>query len=86
MCGKDDNYENVIQSDIEQHRIRLILIGRESVRKLSRRENEIFDAYFLQGRINYQQIADDFNISKASVETYITRALQKIEHISLSLE
>ena len=54
------------------------IIGRRSVHKFSKRENEIFDAYFDLGIRDFQQIADNFGIKAYSVETYYDRAMDKL--------
>ena len=61
------------------------IIGRRSVHKFSKRENEIFDAYFDLGIRDFQQIADNFGIKAYSVETYYDRAMDKLLDMEFEL-
>ena len=80
MCGKsEDEYERKkIEIETRKKEMIAFVTGRRSVHKFSRRENEIFDAFYDLGIRDLQQIADNFNISRSAVEKYYDRAMDKL--------
>tara|TARA_R100001086_G_C11749191_1_gene234810 strand:+ start:459 stop:722 length:264 start_codon:yes stop_codon:yes gene_type:complete len=80
MCGKsEDEYERKkIEIETRKKEMIAFVAGRRSVHKFSRRENEIFDAFYDLGIRDLQQIADNFNISRSAVEKYYDRAMDKL--------
>ena len=87
MCGKqEDEYERKrTEREIKKREIIAFVVGRRSVHKFSKRENEIFDAYFDLGIRDFQQIADNFGIKAYSVETYYDRAMDKLLEMDFEL-
>ncbi len=87
MCGKsEDEYERQkIERETKKKEMIAFIIGRRSVHKFSKRENEIFDAYFDLGIRDFQQIADNFGIKAYSVETYYDRAMDKLLDMEFEL-
>ena len=80
MCGRiEDLYLDIIKDKEHQKElIQAFLAGRKSERKFSRRENEIFDAFYDLEIQDFDQIAYNFNISESSVVTYYNRAMDKL--------
>tara|TARA_R100000742_G_C4267474_1_gene85674 strand:+ start:662 stop:925 length:264 start_codon:yes stop_codon:yes gene_type:complete len=87
MCGKsEDEYERQkLEREIKKKEMIAFIIGRRSVQKFSKRENEIFDAYFDLGIRDFQKIADNFGIKAYSVETYYDRAMDKLLNMDFEL-
>jgi len=87
MCGKsEDEYERQkLERETKKKEMIAFIIGRRSVHKFSKRENEIFDAYFDLGIRDFQQIADNFGIKAYSVETYYVRAMDKLLDMDFEL-
>ena len=87
MCGKqEDEYERKrTEREIKKREMIAFGGGRRSVHKFSKRENEIFDAYFDLGIRDFQQIADNFGIKAYSVETYYDRAMDKLLEMDFEL-
>jgi len=87
MCGKqEDEYERKrTEREIKKREMIAFVVGRRSVHKFSKRENEIFDAYFDLGIRDFQQIADNFGIKAYSVETYYDRAMDKLLEMDFEL-
>tara|TARA_R110002012_G_scaffold263145_1_gene445676 strand:+ start:17939 stop:18202 length:264 start_codon:yes stop_codon:yes gene_type:complete len=87
MCGKsEDEYERQkSEREIKKKEMIAFIIGRRSVHKFSKRENEIFDAYFDLGIRDFQQIADNYGIKAYSVETYYDRAMNKLLDMDFEL-
>jgi F0F1-type ATP synthase gamma subunit len=87
MCGKsEDEYERQkSEREIKKKEMIAFIIGRRSVQKFSKRENEIFDAYFDLGIRDFQQIADNYGIKAYSVETYYDRAMDKLLDMDFEL-
>jgi tRNA U54 and U55 pseudouridine synthase Pus10 len=87
MCGKqEDEYERKrVEREIKKREMIAFVVGRRSVHKFSKRENEIFDAYFDLGIRDFQQIADNFGIKAYSVETYYDRAMDKLLEMDFEL-
>ena len=83
MCGKEEDlYQDQLKKKERQNELmQAFLAGRRSERKFSKRENEIFDAYYDLEIQDLNQIAYDFNISKATVRTYYNRAMEKFHAI-----
>jgi DNA-binding NarL/FixJ family response regulator len=80
MCGKTESeYERQkLDREIKKRELTAFIIGRRSVNKFSRRENEIFDAFYDLGLRDFKVIADNEGISISSVETYYDRAMDKL--------
>jgi len=87
MCGKsEDEYERQkLEREIKKKEMISFIIGRRSVQKFSKRENEIFDAYFDLGIRDFQKIADNYGIKAYSVETYYDRAMDKLLDMDFEL-
>ena len=87
MCGKsEDEYERQkLERETKKKEMIAFIIGRRSVQKFSKRENEIFDAYFDLGIRDFQKIADNFGIKAYSVETYYDRAMDKLLDMDFEL-
>ena len=80
MCGKnEDEYERMLtEKEIKKREMIAFLVGRRSVHYFSKRENEIFDAFYDLGIRDLQQIADNYNITYQSVQKYYDRAIDKL--------
>lgn len=87
MCGKQENEYERMKSEREMKKQQMIafLVGRRSVHNFSKRENEVFDAYYDLGIRDFQQIADNFGIKAYSVETYYDRAMDKLLEMEFEL-
>ena len=80
MCGRaEDLYLDQINKKEHQNELmQAFLAGRKSERKFSRRENEIFDAYYDLDIQDYDKLAHNFSISKQAVRIYLDRAMEKL--------
>ena len=80
MCGRaEDLYLDQINKKQHQNELmQAFLAGRKSERKFSRRENEIFDAYYDLDIQDYDKLAYNFSISKQAVRIYLDRAMEKL--------
>ena len=80
MCGRaEDLYLDQINKKEHQNELmQAFLAGRKSERKFSRRENEIFDAYYDLDIQDYDKLAYNFSISKQAVRIYLDRAMEKL--------
>ncbi len=87
LCGKNkDEYERKReQREIKRKEMIAFIVGRRSVSLFSRRENDIFDAFFYLGIKDFKQIADNYGISVSSVETYYDRAMEKLLDLEFEL-
>ena len=83
MCGKGETaYEDQIEVKKRKNELMSAFIsGRESLKKFSSRENDIFDAFYYLGMHDLNDIARNFGISKKSVETYYDRMMNKLYDI-----
>ena len=86
MCGKgEDLYLDQINKKERQNELmEAFLAGRKSERKFSKRENEIFDAYYNLEIHDFKQIAYNFSISETAAKTYLDRAMEKMEYMMTS--
>lgn len=86
MCGKgEDLYLDQINKKERQNELmEAFLAGRKSERKFSRRENEIFDAYYNLEIHDFKQIAYNFSISEHAARKYLDRAMEKMEYMMTS--
>ena len=80
MCGKgEDLYLDQINKKERQNELmEAFLAGRKSERKFSKRQNEIFDAYYNLEIHDFKQIAYNFSISETAAKTYLDRAMEKL--------
>jgi DNA-binding NarL/FixJ family response regulator len=80
MCGKgEDLYlDQINKKEHQKELMEAFLAGRKSERKFSKRENEIFDAYYNLEIYDFKQIAYNFNISESAAKTYLDRAMEKL--------
>jgi len=80
MCGRaEDLYlDQVNKKEHQNELMQAFLAGRKSERKFSRRENEIFDAYYDLDIQDYDKLAYNFSISKQAVRIYLDRAMEKL--------
>ncbi len=80
MCGKgEDLYLDQINKKERQNELmEAFLAGRKSEQKFSKRENEIFDAYYNLEIHDFKQIAYNFSISESAAKTYLGRAMDKL--------
>ena len=87
MCGKnEDEYERKMKErETKKKEITAFIVGRRSVTLFSKRENEIFDAFFYLGIKDFKQIAYNYGISVSSVETYYDRAMEKLLDLDFEL-
>ena len=79
MCGDQKNKLEKMQKEREQkeRELKSFLIGRRSVDKFSRRENEIFDSHFDLG-LSFKEIARNEGIDYHSVVKFYDRAIDKL--------
>ena len=86
MCGKgEDLYLDQINKKERQNELmEAFLAGRKSERKFSKRENEIFDAYYNLEIHDFKQIAYNFSISEHAARNYLDRAMEKMEYMMTS--
>jgi lipoprotein NlpI len=73
MCGHAETDDRDWQDDM----LTAFIAGRRSWTKFSRRENEVFDAYFDLG-MNFEEIAQNFGINVYWVKKYFERAMEKV--------
>ena len=87
MCGKfENNYERQkLDREIKKREMKAFVIGRRSVHKFSKRENEVFDAFYDLSIRDFKQIADNFGINVSSVEKYYDRAMDKLIAMNFEL-
>ena len=80
MCGKgEDLYLDQINKKERQNELmEAFLAGRKSERKFSKRENEIFDAYYNLEIHDFKQIAYNFGITQHAARSYFDRAMEKL--------
>ena len=80
MCGKgEDLYlDQINKKDRQNELMEAFLAGRKSEQKFSKRENEIFDAYYNLEIHDFKQIAYNFSISESAAKTYLGRAMDKL--------
>ena len=80
MCGRaEDLYlDQINKKEHQDELMQAFLAGRKSERKFSRRENEIFDAYYDLDIQDYDKLAYNFSISKQAVRIYLDRAMEKL--------
>jgi len=85
MCGRaeDLHLDQIKKRERQNELMQAFLAGRKSERKFSRRENEVFDAYYDLEIQDYKQIAYNFSISEATVITYYNRAMEKFQAMLL---
>ena len=80
MCGRaeDLHLDQINKKEHQNELMQAFLAGRKSERKFSRRENEIFDAYYDLDIQDYDKLAYNFSISKQAVRIYLDRAMEKL--------
>ena len=85
MCGRaEDLYLDQINKKEHQNELmQAFLAGRRSERKFSKRENEVFDAFYDLEIQNFKKLAYNFSISEATVITYYNRAMEKFHAMLL---
>ena len=85
MCGRaEDLYLDQINKKEHQNELmQAFLAGRRSERKFSKRENEVFDAFYDLEIQNFKKLAYNFSISEATVITYYNRAMEKFQAMLL---
>ena len=83
MCGemKEDYQDQIKRKEWECEMMKAFVAGRRSWQKFSRRENEVFDAFYDLGIKDFKHIAQNFGIKRSSVETYYDRAMEKMVYI-----
>ena len=85
MCGRaeDLHLDQIKKRERQNELMQAFLAGRKSERKFSRRENEIFDAYYDLDIQDYDKLAYNFSISKQAVRIYLDRAMEKFQAMLL---
>ena len=83
MCGhhEDEHIDRINRREREQSTMKAFVAGRRSWKKLSRRENEIFDAFYDLGITDFADIARSFDITIQSARKYYDRAMKKVSKI-----
>ena len=83
MCGhyEDEHIDRIRQKEKEQHTMKSFVAGRRSWKNLSRRENDVFDAFYDLGMTDFSDIAKNFDITIQSARKYYERAMKKISQI-----
>jgi len=86
MCGKgEDLYLDQINKKERQNELmEAFLAGRKSERKFSKRENEIFDAYYNLEIHDFKQIAYNFSITEHAARSYLDRAMEKLSILMIN--
>jgi FixJ family two-component response regulator len=85
MCGRaeDLHLDQIKKRERQNELMQAFLAGRKSERKFSRRENEVFDAFYDLEIQDFEIIAFNFRISKYTVEKYYDRAMEKFQAMLL---
>ena len=85
MCGRaeDLHLDQIKKRERQNELMQAFLAGRKSERKFSRRENEVFDAFYDLEIQDFEIIAFNFRISKYTVEKYYVRAMEKFQAMLL---
>ena len=85
MCGRaeDLHLDQIRIRERQNELMQAFLAGRRSERKFSRRENEVFDAFYDLEIRDFKKIAYNFSISAATVRTYYDRAMEKFQAMLL---
>ena len=80
MCGhhEDEHIDRINQKEREQRNLKSFIAGRRSWVELSRRENDVFDAFYDLGMTDFNDIALNFEITAQSARKYYDRAMDKI--------
>jgi len=80
MCGhhEDEHIDRINQKEREQRNLKSFIAGRRSWQRLSRRENDVFDAFYDLGMTDFNDIALNFEITAQSARKYYDRAMDKI--------
>jgi len=85
MCGRYDGdmQEKLERREWERDRINLVLTGIKLCgdNGLSARQMDVFMARFYLGMESYEHIANNLGISKATVQTHLDRAMDKVTEI-----
>ena len=79
MCGniKYEYQEQLEQKQWENDMMTAFLVGRKSSRLFSRRENEVFDAFYCLEIRDFGEVAKILCIAPHTVEVYYDRAMEK---------
>jgi len=80
MCGRaeDLHLDQIKKRERQNELMQAFLAGRKSERKFSRRENEVFDAYYDLEIQDFEKLAYNFSISKQAARIYLDRAMEKL--------
>ena len=81
MCGKEDKTQEEIEIELREEANKDAIsfkVGRESVRILSTRENEIIDSVIGLG-MSFEETAENYGISYDAVKMAWYRAMVKIK-------
>ena len=87
LCGKEEGSGESQRKEKEQalKHLKAFLCGRESILKLSKRENQVIDCFYKNDINDFKIIAKILRISSSTVETYYDRAMDKIINLDFEL-
>jgi len=83
MCGKMEQTqeEKEIESrETAEKYCEAFIKGRQSILKLSKRENEVLDCIIDLG-MDFDRAAENFGINKKTIYTYWDRAIEKVSNL-----